>query len=182
MNPPVSRLATWLLATLLAGCGPAPTANSSTPSEAAPTSAPGTPSRRGENLLRMRVDGVEWHADREFFGAVHPPGMDRAVLMAGSLGPRDANEQTFNLHLFGIDGPGRYRFERTDATGSVMQLANLSPERYLIGGLMFDYRFEVELLEMQIDPVAIVARFHGELQSNEDKQVRISDGEFVYRE
>jgi hypothetical protein len=63
-----------------------------------------------------------------------------------------------------------------------MQLANLSPERYLIGGLMFDYRFEVELVTMQVQPVVIEARFSGVLQSNDDKRVTISDGEFVYRE
>jgi hypothetical protein len=163
----------------LAGCGQAPSSAAPSAPEENTTAiaSSGDPGR-----LRMHVDGVEWSADREFFGAVHPPGMDRAVLIAGSLGPKDENEQTFNLSLFGVDGPGRYVVERGDGSGSVMQLANLTPERYLIGGLMFDYRFEVELLEMQVDPVVIVARFSGELQSNDDQRVTISDGEFVYRE
>lgn len=164
----------------LAGCGQAPqsavpvAATTESPAAVAPTA--------DSNRLRMRLDGVEWVADREFFGAVHPPGMDRAVLMAGSLGPKDASEQTFNLNLFGIDGPGRYVVERGDGTGSVMQLANLSPERYLIGGLMFEYRFEVELVTMQAQPLVIEARFSGVLQSNDDQRVTISDGEFFYRE
>ena len=164
----------------ITGCGQPPPASSAlAPTDAsADTRAPSS----GANRLRMRIDGIEWSADRDLFGAVHPPGMHGAVLMAGSLGPKDANEQTFNLNLFGVDAPGHYVVEHDNASGSVMQLANLSPKRYLIGGLMFEYRFEVELVTMQANPVAIEARFKGVLQANDDHRVTISDGEFVYRE
>ena len=164
----------------ITGCGQSPQVSSSVdpPEASAGTTAP----LSGVNRLRMRVDGIEWSADRDLFGAVHPPGMNSVVLMAGSLGPKDANEQSFNLNLFGIDAPGHYVVEHGNASGSVMQLANVSPERYLIGGLMFEYRFEVELVTMQANPVAIEARFKGVLQANDDHRVTISDGEFVYRE
>ena len=177
----MSRLMTLIVAASFAGCGQSPQATSPASPSLETSSAVASPTRN-QNVLRMRVDGVEWSADRELFGAAHPPGMDRAVLIAGSLGPKDANEQTFNLNLFGVDGPGRYVAERGDATGNVMQLANLSPERFLIGGLLFEYRFEVELVTMQAQPVVIEARFSGVLQANDDHRVTISDGEFVYRE
>lgn len=165
----------------IGGCGQA--AQSPTPVPTTPeiASSAETPVRDG-NVLRLRVDGVEWIADHDLFGAVHPPGMDRALLMSGSRGAKDANEQAFNLNLFGIDGPGRYVIEHGHAGGSVMQLANLTPERFLIGGLVFEYRFEVEVVRMQAQPVDIEARFSGVLQANDDHRVTISDGEFRYRE
>lgn len=179
MHAALPGVALFLIGSI-AGCGQPPPASSAlAPTDAsADTRAPSS----GANRLRMRVDGIEWSADRDLFGAVHPPGMHGAVLMAGSLGPKDANEQTFNLNLFGVDAPGHYVVEHDNASGSVMQLANLSPKRYLIGGLMFEYRFEVELVTMQANPVAIEARFKGVLQANDDHRVTISDGEFVYRE
>ena len=179
MHAALPGVALFLIGSIT-GCGQPPPASSAL----APTDASAdtrAPSSRA-NRLRMRVDGIEWSADRDLFGAVHPPGMDSAVLMAGSLGPKDANEQSFNLNLFGIDAPGHYVVEHGNASGSVMQLANVSPERYLIGGLMFEYRFEVELITMQANPVAIEARFKGVRQANDDHRVTNSDGEFVYRE
>src|SRR5262245_16935467 len=95
MSFPRTRLVALPLATLLAGCGiPEP--------EAAPRNV------EGANRLSLRMAGQEWVADHDLFGAVHPAGYDRALLVAGSRGPKDESEQVFNLNLFGIDGPGRY--------------------------------------------------------------------------
>jgi hypothetical protein len=181
MPRPTSILTSLMVATIIAGCGQAPESPSSSASRSGAVSTE-IRTLRDENVLRMRVDGVDWVADHDLFGAVHPPGMDRALIISGSRGPRDATEQAFTLNLFGVGAPGRYVFEHGAAGGSVMQLANLSPERYLIGGLMFEHRFEVEVLRMEIRPVEIEARFSGVLQANDDHRVTISAGEFRYRE
>ena len=78
----------------------------------------------------MKVDGVAWEADHDIFGAVHPKGYEKAVLVAGSLGPKDANEQAFNLNLFGIDTAGNYPVLTGNPKLHVAQLANLTPERF----------------------------------------------------
>lgn len=132
-------------------------------------------------VLRLRVDGREWRADRELFGAVHPPGLDRAVLMAGSLGPKDANEQSFNLHLSGVDGPGIYTVRGDQSPRNVVQLANTSEQRFMIGGTM-GYDIQVEVLRLQSDPVLIEARFHGHMTANDGAVLRIEAGEFRYGE
>jgi hypothetical protein len=96
------RFMPLLLVASIAACGPAPQGSAPAATSGTTPAAP-TALASESNRLRMQIDGVEWRADRDFFGAIHPPGMNRAVLMAGSLGPKDANEQTFNLNLFGID-------------------------------------------------------------------------------
>lgn len=171
MSFPRTRLVASLLATLLAGCG-----------ISAPDAAPATPNLASANRLSLRIDGQAWVADHDLFGAVHPAGYDRALLVAGSRGPKDENEQVFNLNLFGIDGPGRYTITRGGKDGSAAQLANLSAERFLIGGLMFEQRLEVEVVRMQAAPVDIEVRFHGELQANDGAMLKVEDGEFRYRE
>lgn len=172
---------------LLAACGTpvptdvvaAPAATAATP--AAPPQA--TPRVQG-NQLRLILDGKPWQADREFFGAFHPPGMDRAVLMAASLGPKDKHEQAFNLNLFGVSGPGRYvasgnTMSLKGVSSSAIQLANLSEQRYLIGG-PFGYTVEVELL--QAGNGVIEAKFQGRMVSNEGSELSLTDGYFLYRE
>lgn len=134
------------------------------------------------NELRMRIDGVDWVADHDIFGAVHPPGYDRAVLIAGSFGPKDANEQAFNMMLNGVDGPGTVHATRGDARRHVVQMANLTPQRFLAGGLLLDHDVTVELLHLQADPVRIEARFSGTLQANDETVMTIEDGRFRYSE
>ena len=175
-------VSTLLLVACNNGTGPAtvttPTAVGSAP--AAPANAPAaTPAG---NLLRMRIDGKDWIADHEIFGAVHPTGYDRSILMAGSLGPKDANEQAFNVILNGVDGPGTFRAKTGDAARHVAQIANLSQARYLAGGLMLEHDVTFEVTRMQASPVAIEARFSGTLTANDGAVLRIEDGEFSYRE
>jgi hypothetical protein len=181
----LSRPAALLLAiAMLSGCDRASDASraASARSVAAADSAePASPPSTRANVLRMRIDGVEWVADHDLFGAVHPPGMDRALLIAGARGPKDASEQTFNLNLFGIDAPGTMRVKGNDIRGDVAQIGNLSPQRFLVGA-GFGFDLQVEVIAMHAAPSAIEARFAGTLVANDGSTVRIEDGEFRYRE
>ena len=144
----------WLLCALplLAGCDrPTPAPPSAQPIRALGTAPDSVASDAtvpvSATVLRMRIDGVEWTADHNLFGVVHPPGYDRAVLMAGSHGPKDANEQAFNINLYGIEGPGRFRVRSGNTENHVAQISNLSPERYLAGGPMGFY-LNVDILRL----------------------------------
>lgn len=134
-----------------------------------------------ENTLRMRVDGVEWRADHDVFGAFHPPGYERALIVAGARGPKDAGEQLFNLNLFGINGPGHYEIRNGDAAGSVAQLANYTPERFIAGSMM-GYDVVVDVHVAEAAPAHIEVEFNGTLTGNDDVVMKIEDGRFVYRE
>lgn len=179
----------YTCALLTACAAPAPpaasarTTSSAAPSANTPATAAAAPQAQG-NQLRLMLDGQPWQADREFFGAFHPPGMDRAVLMAASLGPKDRHEQAFNLNLFGVTGPGRYTASGNTLSlkglaSSQIQLANLSEQRYLVGG-PFGYTVDVELL--QAGGGTIEARFQGRMTASDGQELRVSDGYFFFRE
>ena len=127
----------------------------------------------------MRIDGVEWVAVQDLFGAVDPTGHDRSVIIAGSRGGKNANEQAFNLTLLGIDAPGRHRVTSARPASGAAQISNLDAQRFLAGNL-FGYDLEVELLRRSTNPDVIEARFSGSLTANDGSQVRISDGHFAY--
>lgn len=164
----------WMLLPLLAACQ----SESSSP---APIVAEAAPAATPSNFLRMRVDGVPWEADHDVFGAVHPNGYDKAVLVAGSLGPKDGSEQAFNLNLFGIDTAGTYPVKTGNPQGHVAQLANLTPERFLSGGPM-GFDMTVEIVEMRAAPTRLMVRFAGSLMGNDSHSVSITNGEFSYSE
>ncbi len=134
-----------------------------------------------ENTLQMRIDGIEWHADHDVFGAFHPPGYERALIVAGARGPKDAGEQLFNLNLFGISGPGHYEIRNGDAAGSVAQLANYTPERFIAGSMM-GYDIVVDVRVANAAPAHIDVAFSGTLTGNDGVVMKIEDGRFVYRE
>ena len=131
--------------------------------------------------LSVEVDGEPWRADRDLFGAVNPSGVDRSVLMAGSFGPKDADEQVFSLHVFGAAGPGRYRVHSGDAGSGVAQLANLSQARYLIGNVL-GYDLQVDVIEMRASPVRIEARFEGNMTASDGAVLTVANGVYRYRE
>lgn len=167
------RLAMWS-SLLLVAC-------SEPPAAAITAAAPATVTTATANQLSMRVDGVEWIADHDLFGAFHPPGYTRALLIAGGRGAKDASEQTMNINLFGIDGPGRYAIRGGDPNGSVAQLANYTQERFLAGSMM-GYDLVVDVSVAQADPTHIEATFSGTLTGNDSVTMKIEDGRFVYRE
>ena len=168
------RLVLALLLPLLAACQ----AETATPSPLAYAAAAPVATA---NYLRMRVDGVAWEADHDIFGAVHPKGYDKAVLIAGSFGPKDASEQAFNINLYGIDTAGNYPVQTGNPKLHVAQLANLTPERFLSGGPM-GFDMQVEIVEMQPSPTRLQVRFEGTLMGNDSHAVKITDGEFSYSE
>ena len=145
-----------------------------------PEPSTSTPAATGP-LLTLQLDGVTWQADREIWGAVHPPGMGQTVILSGSFGPKDAHEQAFNLNLHAAPQPGTYRLQSATPQIGVVQLANLSQERYLMGNL-FGYDVEVELLQMQTNPVRIEARFEGSLVASDGATLKLTAGHFRYSE
>lgn len=173
----LAPLVTALLTACSDGAPPSPAgvaaASASTP-VTAPAAAP--------NVLELTLDGKSWKADRELFGAVDPPGYTRTVLMAGSFGPKNANEQTFNLNVANVDKPGRYVVRSSEASvGNAAQLANLSPERYLVGGVL-GYEITVDIAVAQKNPTRIEARFSGTLIANDGAKLVVADGRFHYSE
>lgn len=163
----------------VAGCGqtsvssPLPNTDASTPA-ATPVVA------EKANALSMRLDGREWHADRAIDVILHPPGFDRMLMVSGSFGPKDRNEQAFNLNLVGVDGPGRYTIKGGSMAGNAIQLANLSPEQYLIGGAL-GAEVVVEISVLQSEPPIVEGTFSGTLNASNGNVLRVEDGRFSYR-
>jgi hypothetical protein len=148
------------------------------PPDAAPGTAPrsvGPAETATGDLVRLRVDGVEWSADREIFCAVDPPGMGPVLIVSGSRGPKDADEQTFNLNLSGVTGPGTVRLAGGGSTTHAIQLANLDTARYLNGGAL-GFDVSVDVLALSREPVRVELRFSGTLNSSAGMPLRIEDG------
>ncbi len=177
-------LALLLLTIGVAACNesdPSSPADSASPTaRAQPAPSTSTPAAAGP-LLTLQLDGVTWQADREIWGTVHPPGMGQTVIMSGSFGPKDAHEQAFNLNLHAAAQPGTYRLQSAAPQIGVVQLANLSQERYLMGNVL-GYDIEVELLQMQANPVRIEARFEGSLVASDGATLKLTAGHFRYSE
>ncbi len=123
----------------------------------------------------MLVDGVEWAADRDIFCTVAPPALGDVLIVSGSRGPKDAAEQTFNLNLSGIRGPGTVKLAGGGSTTHAIQLANLDAERYLNGGAL-GFDVTVEVVSLVRDPTRVELRFAGTLNSSAGKPLRIEDG------
>lgn len=156
------------------------TPSTSAPATSAPTAAQAGAAAREPNRLDLRLDGQPWRADRAIEAIVDAPGFDGLLILSGSFGPKDRNEQTFNLNLSGVKGPGTYRVRGGSVTNAV-QLGNLSTERYLIGGAL-GADVEVVVHTLQRNPLVVEATFSGTLLANDGKQVRLEDGRFSYRE
>lgn len=159
---------------LLAACGGAPPAP---PDRGAPgvSSAPVAAAAPAGDVVRMTVDGAEWSADRDIFCAVAPPGLGEVVIVSGSRGPKDANEQAFNLNLSGVSGPGTVRLSGGATTTQAIQLANLDAQRYLNGGAL-GFDVTVEVLALSREPARVELRFAGTLNSSAGAPLRIDDG------
>lgn len=164
---------------LLGACGDASREATSAVASAASTPESALAAAPVAASLRMTIDGVEWTAEHDLFGAVHPLGYDRSILIAGSRGGKNPQEQAFNLNLFGIDAPGRYRVTSKDPKTGAAQIANLSAERYLAGNV-FGYDLEVEIVRFSKNPDRIEARFSGTLNANDGAKVELRDGRFLY--
>ena len=58
------------------------------------------------NYLTMKINGVEWKADNGIWGAFHPEGQKKAIMITGSKGSKNKDEQPFNINLYNTSGPG----------------------------------------------------------------------------
>lgn len=169
---PPHRFACIAATLLLAACGqdhpPVPPAAQAADAVAADRGPTG-------NLVRMRVDGVEWAADRGIFCAIDPPGLGPVLIVSGSRGPKDADEQAFNLNLSGVTGPGTVRLAGGASPTHAIQLANLDAQRFLNGGAM-GFDVTVEVLALSREPAQVELRFAGTLNSSAGAPLRIEDG------
>ena len=83
--------------------------------------------------------------------------------------------------LSGVDGPGTVRLQSEVPERGVVQIANLSAERYLAGSIL-GYDVQVEVTQYSKVPVLIDARFSGSLTANDGTKLDIGDGHFRYSE
>lgn len=129
----------------------------------------------------MNINGTPWIADHKIWGAFHPAGYNQAIVISGSKGPEDKQEQAFNLNLYYTPGPGTYRIAKGNSDNSVIQLVNLSPDNFLYGSVMgFDVK--VTITKASANPTVIEATFEGEMSGNASDTIKITDGKFTYRE
>lgn len=162
----------WLI---LQSCGQSETAKTPSGSGAkAPEAASG-------NYLSMKINGVEWKADHDVFGAFHPKGYDQAIIIAGSRGPKDKTEQSFNLNLFKTTGPGVFQIKNGNPDFNVVQLANMSPENFMYGSMM-GFDLKVTITRASANPSIVEASFEGELTGNASDKIKITEGKFYYHE
>ena len=176
-QPPLSLLSVLALSLLmLAGCGKGPEATAGAGGQG------GAKMEAGGNHLSMRLNGTEWVADSNLFGAFHPGGYNKAILMGGSKGPKNKDEQVFSLNLFNAEGPGTYHIKTGNADLSVVQLANLSPEKFMYGSLM-GFDLTVKVIKASGGTGTMVeATFEGTLTGNAGDTLKVTEGRFVYRD
>ena len=131
--------------------------------------------------MSMRLNGVEWKADNNLFGVVHPKGYNKAIMMAGSKGPKNKDEQPFNLNLFNANGPAVYHIKTGNPELSVAQLANVTRENFMYGSLM-GFDLTVTVTKASKEPTEIEATFEGTLTGNAGDTLKVTEGKFSYRD
>lgn len=180
--PPIVPAILGLLAVAgLSSCSDSGTPSGSTSSAATTTATTAPVAVSDKAVLRMQIDGKPWAADQAIEAMVHPPGFDRAVLINGSLGPKDANEQAFSIMLLGVDEPGPHHLTSSKPERGVIQVSNLSASRYLAGNVL-GYDVTVELVRYSAQPLLVEARFSGSLTASDSSTLAIRDGYFRYAE
>ena len=170
-----------LAATCIAACSDraVPAGGAASPAEAPASAVVANVAAKPQ--LRMLIDGKPWMADQAIEAMVQPPGFDRAVLINGSLGPKDANEQAFSIILLGIDGPGTHHLKSGSPERGVIQMANLNARQYLAGNIL-GYDVSVDVLRYSARPVLVEARFSGSLTASDSSTLAITEGYFRYAE
>jgi len=165
-----------ILCLLLFACGNNSDQSSNVANAATEAGKPAT-----ENALSMKINGVEWKADHNIFGAFHPKGYNRVVMISGSKGSKNKEEQPFNINIYNADGPGIFQFQDGNPDFSVAQLANVSPENYLYGSMM-GFTMKVNLTKASTAPDVVEATFEGEMKGNAGDVLKITEGRFYYHE
>ncbi|MBC7874504.1 MAG: hypothetical protein H7Y01_10935 [Ferruginibacter sp.] len=133
------------------------------------------------NYLSMKIDGQLWEADNNIFGVFHPNGHNKAIMIAGSKGPKNKEEQPFNINLYNASGPGVFAIKDGNTDNNVVQLANMSPQDYMYGSMM-GFNMKVTVTKASGNPTIIEATFEGELTGNAGGKLKITEGKFYYHE
>ncbi len=134
-----------------------------------------------ENHLRMKINGAEWVADHGIFGAFHPKGYNKAIIIGGSKGPKNESEQVFDINIYNTEGPGTYNFHDGNPELSAAQMANWSTETFLCGSMM-GHNMHVNVSKASTNPAVIEATFEGNLTCNSGEVFHLTDGTFYYHE
>lgn len=145
------------------------------------TTAQASTASTKENHLSLKINGVEWVADHDVFGAFHPKGYNKAILIAGSKGPKDATEQAFNLNIYNTDGPGTFNFKQGNPDLSVAQMGNWNADNFICGSMM-GHDMKVKVITASTKPDVIEATFEGELTCNTGQILKVTEGKFYYHE
>jgi len=129
----------------------------------------------------MKINGKDWIADNDIFGAIHPKGYNNAIIIAGGKGKKDKNEQTFNINLYNTNGPGTFNFANGNKDLNVAQLGNLSADNYLCGSMM-GFDIKVIVTKASSNPDIVEATFEGKMTCPSGETLHITDGNFYYHE
>lgn len=140
-----------------------------------------TPQTGQQNVLKMNVNGQRWESDHDVFGAFHPKGYEKAIIIAGGKGEKDASEQAFNLNLYFADGVGKYHLVTGNEEKSVVQMGNWSSEAFLCGSMM-GFEFDVDIKKASKNPTIIEAVFEGKMMCNNEFNLEVTNGYFYYQE
>lgn len=145
------------------------------------------PQNTTTNYLTMKINGVEWKSDTEVvFGAFHPQGYNDVTIISGTFG-QGATQQAFNINMYRTTGIGDYVFSNVTENAFAVdkkeaQLAGMSQQNYLYGGLLGIYNMKVKVIKASKSPSIIEATFEGTLTGVQSDVITITDGKFYYQE
>lgn len=135
----------------------------------------------GKNFLTMKINGKDWIADNEIFGAFHPKGYNNAIIIAGNKGKKDKDQQSFNLNLFNTNGPATFNIKDGNKDFNVVQFGALSAENYLCGSMM-GFDMKVIVIKASGTPDIVEATFEGKMTCSSGEILNITNGKFYYHE
>ena len=133
------------------------------------------------NFLSMKINGQEWVADHDVFGAFHPKGYDKVIIIAGASGKKDKNEKTFNINIYKTNGPGSFSFAEGNTALSVAQIGNWTEDEYLCGSMM-GFDMKVHVTKASNNPHEVEATFSGTVSCPSGAKLTITEGKFYYHE
>lgn len=148
-------------------------------------STPSTPAAdsdaNNKNYLTMKINGKDWIADNEIWGAYHPKGYNNAIIIAGNKGKKDKDQQSFNLNLFNTNGPATFNIKDGNKDFNVVQFGALSAENYLCGSMM-GFDMKVIVTKASGIPDIVEATFEGKMTCSSGEILNITNGKFYYHE
>jgi hypothetical protein len=134
-----------------------------------------------ENYLSMDINGVQWKADHDIFGAFHPKGYNNVIMISGKKGAKDATEQGFNINIYNTVGTGSYYLKNDNTDLSVAQMSGWDEQNFICGsGTGFEMR--VKITSISSNPDLVEATFEGEMICVMNDILKITNGKFYYHE